>query len=46
MNCEDMVLVSVDDHIIETATIFDSHMPARFRDRTPRVIKGSDGARH
>lgn len=46
MNAEDMVLVSVDDHIIEPANMFDSHMPARFRDRAPRVVKGSDGAHH
>lgn len=46
MNLEDMILVSVDDHIVEPANMFDRHMPTRFKDRAPRVTKGSNGAHH
>ena len=34
---EDMILISVDDHIAEPADMFDQHVPARYRDRAPRV---------
>ena len=27
MNVEDMILVSVDDHIVEPPTLFDNHLP-------------------
>jgi predicted TIM-barrel fold metal-dependent hydrolase len=39
MRIEDMVLVSVDDHLIEPADMFANHVPARYRDRAPTVIK-------
>jgi hypothetical protein len=29
MNVDDMVLVSIDDHIIEPADMFERHMPER-----------------
>jgi predicted TIM-barrel fold metal-dependent hydrolase len=34
----DLILISVDDHICEPASMFDAHVPARFRDRAPRVV--------
>ena len=46
MNLEDLILVSVDDHIVEPENMFDKHMPAKFRDRAPRVSKGTNGAHH
>lgn len=46
MNLEDMVLISVDDHIVEPENMFDRHIPERFRERAPRVAKGSNGAHH
>ena len=30
-------IVSVDDHVIEPPTLWTSRLPARFRDRGPRV---------
>jgi predicted TIM-barrel fold metal-dependent hydrolase len=41
-----MVLVSVDDHVIEPADMFEKHIPTRFKDRAPRIAKGTDGAHH
>ena len=38
MNLEDMILVSVDDHIIEPANVFENHMPAKFADRAPKLV--------
>lgn len=43
---EDMVLISVDDHVVEPADMFDRHIPAKFKNRAPRIEKGSQGAHH
>jgi len=40
----DLILISVDDHIAEPAGMFDAHVPARFRDRAPRVVDLPDGS--
>tara|TARA_B100001094_G_scaffold199748_1_gene193853 strand:- start:745 stop:2043 length:1299 start_codon:yes stop_codon:yes gene_type:complete len=42
----DLVLVSVDDHVIEPADMFDKHMPDKFKDRAPKIVKGTAGAHH
>jgi len=46
MKVEDMVLISVDDHVVEPPSLSDyfrDHVPAKFRDRVPRVIRRDDG---
>jgi predicted TIM-barrel fold metal-dependent hydrolase len=35
---EDMILVSVDDHVIEPPSVFENHMPKRWADRAPRLV--------
>ena len=45
MEAEDLILVSVDDHLVEPPGLFDAHIPDRFRDRAPHVEhteKGDD----
>jgi predicted TIM-barrel fold metal-dependent hydrolase len=37
MQQDDMVLFSVDDHVIEPADVFDRHTPAKFAGRMPRL---------
>lgn len=44
MDADDLVLISVDDHICEPAGMFDQHVPARYRDRAPRVVDEPDGS--
>lgn len=39
MQLNDMVLVSVDDHIVEPPTMFDAHIPLAYKDKAPRVIQ-------
>jgi predicted TIM-barrel fold metal-dependent hydrolase len=46
MNVEDLILVSVDDHVIEPPDMFDQHIPARYRDRAPRVLTDQDGTQY
>ena len=43
MKIDEMILVSVDDHVIEPANMFDRHISARYRDRAPRMVKNSAG---
>jgi len=43
MRVEDMVLVSIDDHVIEPADLFAQHLPAKYRDRAPKIVSGDDG---
>ena len=37
MKLDDMILVSVDDHIIEPPTVFERHLPKRWTERAPRL---------
>lgn len=37
MQMEDLILVSVDDHVIEPPNAFAAHMPAPFKGREPRI---------
>ena len=38
MQLEDMILVSVDDHIIEPPGLFANHIPRKYADRAPQLI--------
>ncbi len=44
MRPEDLILVSVDDHVVEPPDLFDRHVPQRYRDRAPRVVRKDDGS--
>ena len=44
VHADDLILVSVDDHICEPADMFDAHVPARYRDSMPRVVDEPDGS--
>ncbi|UZG46045.1 amidohydrolase family protein [Caldimonas thermodepolymerans] len=39
MKLEDLILVSIDDHVIEPPNAFARHMPAKFKGREPRVVQ-------
>ena len=43
MNADDLILISVDDHIAEPANMFDAHVPAAYKDRAPRVVLEEGG---
>ena len=42
-SADELILISVDDHIAEPADMFAAHVPARFRDLAPRVVEDDDG---
>ncbi|MFZ4603937.1 MAG: amidohydrolase family protein [Caulobacterales bacterium] len=43
MNKNDMVIFSVDDHIVETGDIFDQHIPLKYKDLAPKCVENDDG---
>jgi hypothetical protein len=43
MNMNDLVLVSVDDHLVEPPDMFDGHIPAKYKDDVPKLIQREDG---
>ena len=46
MRTEDLILVSVDDHVVEPPSLSDflrDHVPAKYKDRVPRVIRRDNG---
>jgi predicted TIM-barrel fold metal-dependent hydrolase len=42
MHLEDLILVSVDDHVVEPPGLFDAHLPKKWRDRAPKVVHKDD----
>ncbi|HLU42590.1 MAG TPA: amidohydrolase family protein [Microthrixaceae bacterium] len=44
MQMEDMILVSVDDHVCEPPDMWERHVPARWKDRAPRMVHKADGS--
>ncbi len=44
MHHDDMILISVDDHIIEPPDMFKNHLPAKYVDEAPRLVHNPDGS--
>ena len=42
MQQKDMILVSVDDHIVEPPGLFDRHIPAQWKGREPQLVTHAD----
>jgi predicted TIM-barrel fold metal-dependent hydrolase len=43
MRAEDLVLVSVDDHVVEPPDVFERHLPAKFKDAAPKLVRKDSG---
>ena len=43
MRVEDLVLVSVDDHVVEPPDMFDGHIPRKWKDNAPKLVTLDDG---
>ena len=43
MNVDDLILVSVDDHVIEPAHMFEGRVPKKYEDAAPRFARRDDG---
>ncbi len=44
LEVDDLIMVSVDDHLVEPPDLFETTIPARYKDRAPRVIRTGSGA--
>ena len=44
MRTDDMILVSVDDHVVEPPDVFDGRLAAKYQDQAPRVVRKKDGS--
>ena len=42
VQADDLILISVDDHIIEPPSMFDAHVPQKYKEQMPRVVE-ADG---
>jgi len=43
MRMDDMILVSIDDHMIEPPDMYENHVPAKFKDKAPKVVRNEQG---
>ena len=43
MQIDDMIIVSVDDHVVEPPNMFDAHLPEKYQDIAPKLIRKDDG---
>ncbi len=44
MTPDQLILVSVDDHVVEPAHLFEGRVSARYRDAAPRIERTPDPA--
>ncbi len=44
MQLDDMILISTDDHVVEPANMFEGHVPAKYRNDAPKVVRSDDGS--
>ena len=43
MNMDDLILVSVDDHVVEPPDVFETHLPAKYKEFAPKLKERDDG---
>jgi predicted TIM-barrel fold metal-dependent hydrolase len=43
MRAEDLILVSIDDHVIEPRDMFERHVPEKYKDEAPKSIMDENG---
>jgi predicted TIM-barrel fold metal-dependent hydrolase len=43
MNIDEMIMVSVDDHVVEPPHLFEGRLPARYADLAPQFVTRADG---
>ncbi len=43
MQLDDMIMISIDDHMIEPPDMYKNHVPAKWADRAPKVVRNAQG---
>src|ERR1035438_3684593 len=44
MQMDDMILVSIDDHMVEPPDMFKNHVPEKWLDQAPKIARNESGA--
>jgi len=44
MRADDLILVSVDDHVVEPPGMFEQHLPQQYKALAPKVVRKKDGS--
>jgi predicted TIM-barrel fold metal-dependent hydrolase len=44
LDIDDLILISVDDHVIEPPDLFVNHLPQRYLDRAPKLVRNDEGS--
>ena len=44
LDTNDLILISVDDHIIEPPDLFVHHLEAKYQDRAPKLVRNDEGS--
>jgi hypothetical protein len=44
LEVDDLILVSVDDHLIEPPDLFADHLATKHQDRAPKLVRTPDGS--
>jgi predicted TIM-barrel fold metal-dependent hydrolase len=44
MNVDDLIMVSVDDHVVEPPHLFEAHLPKKYQEVAPRIVRKESGA--
>src|SRR5437660_3062786 len=44
MQLDELILVSVDDHLVEPPDVFEGRLPSRLQDQAPKVVRKRDGS--
>ena len=43
MKIDDMIMISVDDHVVEPPDVFEGRLAAKYSDRAPHIVRKADG---
>jgi predicted TIM-barrel fold metal-dependent hydrolase len=43
MEMNDMIMVSIDDHYIEPPDMYDKHVPQKYKDQAPKLVRNEHG---
>src|ERR1700755_3402330 len=43
MQLDDLIIVSVDDHVVEPPDLFERHLPAKYQDIAPKLVRKDNG---
>ncbi|HYJ56855.1 MAG TPA: amidohydrolase, partial [Mycobacterium sp.] len=44
MHKDEMILISVDDHVVEPPDMFKNHLSKKYLDEAPRLVHNPDGS--